>query len=83
MPVLQQLATDQTDPWQVVYRQVFTPHDSLLISAAFVVLCRVGCLWVTSIRWGTLQRTCLFTWLILVVRLIVIVKNLRFKRNMA
>ena len=37
---------DQTDPWQVVPRQVFTP---LLISVAFVVLCRVGCLGVTFV----------------------------------
>ena len=31
-----------TDPWQVVPRQVFSPYDCLLISVAFVVLCRVG-----------------------------------------
>ena len=36
----------QTDPWQVVPRQVFTPYDCLLISVAFVFLCRVGYLWV-------------------------------------
>ena len=35
------LATDQTDPWQVVPRQVFIPHYYLLISVAFVVLCHV------------------------------------------
>ena len=29
---------DQTDPWQVVPRQDFTPYDCLLISIAFVVL---------------------------------------------
>ena len=48
------LATDQTDPWQVVPRQVFTPYDCLLISVAFVVLYPVGCLWVTRVRkrWG-------------------------------
>ena len=40
---------DQTDPWQVVPRQVFTPSDCLLISVAFVVHCQVGCLWVTSV----------------------------------
>ena len=40
-----QFATDQTDPWQVVPRQVFTRYDCLLISVAFVVLCHVGCLW--------------------------------------
>ena len=27
---------DQTDPWQVVPRQVFTPYDCLLSSVAFV-----------------------------------------------
>ena len=48
IPVQEQLATDQTDPWQVVSRQVFTPYDCLLISVAFVVLCRVGGLWVTG-----------------------------------
>ena len=37
-----QLAKDQTDPWQVVPRQVFTPYNCLLISVAFVALCRVG-----------------------------------------
>ena len=26
---------DQTDPWQVVAREVFTPYDCLLISVAF------------------------------------------------
>ena len=39
---LEQIATDQTDPWQVVPRQVFTPYECLLVSVAFVVLCRVG-----------------------------------------
>ena len=39
---------DQIDPWQVVPRQVFTPYDFLLISVVFVVLCCVGCLWVTD-----------------------------------
>ena len=34
---------DQTDPWQIVPRQVFTPYDCLLILVAFVVVCRVGC----------------------------------------
>ena len=33
---------------QVVSRHVFTPYDCLLISVAFVVLCRDGCLWVTG-----------------------------------
>ena len=45
----EQLATDQTDPWQVVPRQVFTPYDCLMISVAFVVLCRVGYLGVTGV----------------------------------
>ena len=40
---------DQTDPWQVASRQVFTPNDCLLSSVAFVVLCRVGCLGVTGV----------------------------------
>ena len=48
IPVFEQLTTDQTNPWQVVPRQVFTPYDSLLISLAFVVLCRVGCIRVTG-----------------------------------
>ena len=39
---------DQTVLWQVVPRQVFIPYDCLLISVAFVVLCRAGCLWVTG-----------------------------------
>ena len=43
IPVWEQLATDQTDPWHVVPRQVFTPYDCLLISVACDVLCRVGC----------------------------------------
>ena len=41
---------DRFDPWQVVPRQVFTPYDCSLISVAFVVLCRVGCLWVTGVK---------------------------------
>ena len=49
VPVWEQLATDQTDPWQVVRRQVFTPYDYSLTSIAFVVLCRVSCLWVTGV----------------------------------
>ena len=48
IPVWEQLATDQTDPWQVVPRQVITPYDCLLISVAFVVLCRVDGLWVRN-----------------------------------
>ena len=30
-------------------RHVFTPYDCLLISVAFVVICRVGCLWLTGV----------------------------------
>ena len=55
MPIREQLATDQTGPWQVVPRQVFTPYDCLLISVSFVVLSRVGCLWVTGLRLIKLQ----------------------------
>ena len=40
---------DQIDQWQVVPRQVFTLYDCLLMSVEFVVLCRVGCLWVTAV----------------------------------
>ena len=50
IPGWEQLATDQTDPWQFVPRQVFTPYDCLLISVAFVVLSRVGCLWGTGVK---------------------------------
>ena len=42
MPVWEQLATDQFDPWQVVPRQVFTPYSRLLISNAFVLAICVG-----------------------------------------
>ena len=38
IPIWEHLATDQTDPWQVVPREVYTPYDCLLISVAFVVL---------------------------------------------
>ena len=48
MPVLEQLTTDQTDPWQVVSRQVFTPNDDIDFSRV-AVLSRVGCLWVTDV----------------------------------
>ena len=50
IPVWEQLAMGQTDSWQVVPRQVFTPYNCLLISVAFVVLCCIGCLWVTGVR---------------------------------
>ena len=42
----------ETDPWQVVPRQVFflfIPYDCLLISVAFVGPFRVGCLWITGV----------------------------------
>ena len=48
IPVWEQLATDQFDPWQVFPRQVFIPYSRLLISAVFVVVNRVGCLGVTG-----------------------------------
>ena len=38
---------DQVDPWQVVFRQVYTVYSRLLISTAFVVS-RVVCLGVTG-----------------------------------
>ena len=50
---------DITDPWQVVPRRVFTPYDYLLISVAFVVLCRVGCLWVTGVILDMLKSKCI------------------------
>ena len=48
-PVWEQLATDQIDPSQDVPRRVFTPYHCLLITVAVVVLCLVGCLWVTGV----------------------------------
>lgn len=50
--VWEYLAMDQTDLWQVVPRQALTPHDCLLISGVFVVLCRIGCMWVTGVFFG-------------------------------
>ena len=44
----------QTDPWQVVPRQQFTPYDCLLISVASVVFCCVDCIWVNSVIIATL-----------------------------
>ena len=35
---------DQFDPWQIVHRQIFTYYSRLLISTAFGVGSRVGCL---------------------------------------
>ena len=37
------------DPFAFVPRQVFTSYFSLLISAAFVVVSRVGCLGVSGV----------------------------------
>ena len=44
-----QLATDQTDRGKLFPRQVFTPYFRLLISTAFVVVSRVGCLGVIGV----------------------------------
>ena len=49
IPVWEQLATDQFDPWQVVPRKVFTPYSRLLISTAFVFVSRIGSLGVTGV----------------------------------
>ena len=49
IPVWEQLATDQLDPWQIVPRWVFAPSSSLLVSTAFIVVGRVGCLEVTGV----------------------------------
>ena len=49
MRVWEQLAKDQTDLWQVVPKQVFTPYSRLLISTAFVGVSRIGSLGVTSV----------------------------------
>ena len=55
IPVWEQLATDQTDPWQVVPTQVFTSYDCLFISVASVVFCRVDCLRVTVVLSVSMQ----------------------------
>ena len=39
----------QFDPWHVLPRQVFTPYSRLLISIAFSVVSRVGCLVVNGV----------------------------------
>ena len=49
---------DQFVPWQVVPRQVFTPYVCILVSVAFVVLCRVGCLLVTVVIGKSLSILC-------------------------
>ena len=63
MSVWEQLATDQTDPWQVVPRHVFTAYYCLLIPVAFIVVGHIGCLEVTCVRWrggATLHRNNFF-----------------------
>ena len=45
---------DQFDPWQVLPRQVFTHYSHLLISTAFVVVSRIGCLGVSGVLYGLL-----------------------------
>ena len=55
IPVWEQFATDLSDPWQVVPRQVFTPYSRLLISTAFVFVRHVGCLGVTGVRKMSLE----------------------------
>ena len=50
MPVWEQLATDQFDPWQVFPRQVFTPYFCLLLSNACVVVSQADCLGVTGVK---------------------------------
>ena len=59
IPVSEQHATDQSDPWQVVTRPVFTPHSRLLISTAFTVVSRVGCLGVTDVIY-IFTKSCAF-----------------------
>ena len=54
---------DQFDPWQVVPRQVFSLYSRLLISTAFVVFSRVGCLGITGIWLDTYQVLCLQSFL--------------------
>ena len=49
IPVWEQLATDQTDHWQVVLRQVFTLYSRLLISNAFAFVNCIGCLGVSGV----------------------------------
>ena len=55
-PIWEQFATDQTDRWQVVLRQVSIPHDCLSISAAPAVPCRAGRLWATGVPIYTLRN---------------------------
>ena len=56
IPVWEQLATDQFDPWQVVPEQVFIPYSCLLISTAFVFFSRVGYLGVTGVYLDTQKK---------------------------
>ena len=57
MIVWEQLSTNQTDPWQVVPGQVFTPYSRLFISTAFVVVSRVSCLEVTDVKGRFAERS--------------------------
>ena len=52
MSIMYEMKNDkhQFDPWQVVLRYVFTLYSRLLISIAFVVVKRGGCLWVTGVQ---------------------------------
>ena len=59
IPVWEQLATDQFDPWQVVPRQVFTSYSRLSISTACVVINRVGCVGVTEVMQVVETLTCI------------------------
>ena len=52
LPVWEQLATDQFDPWQVVPRQVFIPSSCLFISTVLVVISPVGCLRIFGVRFS-------------------------------
>ena len=40
----------QFDPWKVGPRQVFIAYCRILTSSALAVLCRVGCLWIISVK---------------------------------
>ena len=41
---------NQFDQWQVVPRQLLTLYSRLLISTAFVVVSRIGCLGVSGVK---------------------------------
>ena len=61
IPVWEQLATDQFDPWQVVPRQVFPLYSRLLISTAFAVISRDGCLGVSGVGYSFMFTAILTT----------------------